>query len=145
LGPVRKKRPHSTSPGKPRIRTTFLKYMTKWQHEMGQNEVIKQGQKAASGAGRKKQNPAVGGICYSQLVLVTQTLPKSSEVSCPQKLLSVVSLSILFRENDFFIYPFSHCLKSLVSPLTVPVKTGIEVQPLSHFASLPFLHKPARD
>jgi hypothetical protein len=24
----------------------------------------------------KKQNPAIGGICCSQLVLVTQTLPK---------------------------------------------------------------------
>jgi hypothetical protein len=34
----------------------------------------------------KKQNPAFGGICCSQLVLVTQTLPKEIEVSCPSKL-----------------------------------------------------------
>lgn len=40
----------------------------------------------------KKQNPAFGGICCSQLVLVTQTLPKSIGVKNPQILLLGSSL-----------------------------------------------------
>jgi hypothetical protein len=51
-----------------------------------------------------KQNPAFGGICCSQLVLVTQTLPKKAEAALASNFLFRLPLSH-FREG-YIIDPF---------------------------------------
>jgi hypothetical protein len=52
----------------------------------------------------------------------------------------VVSLFIIFRECNFLNYSSKHCSKSQLSPLTVPVKTMIPVQPPPFFATLKIAH-----
>jgi hypothetical protein len=61
-------------------------------------------ERVALGRLNKKQNPASGGICCSQLVLVTQTLPKKVGRFALQDFYSYLS-SILFGKV-ILIHPF---------------------------------------
>ena len=122
-----------------------LNYMTRWQAEKHQKEVVTRFKKGRFVEPDKKQNPAFGGICCSQLVLVTQTLPNRSRCHVLKNRLSGVSPFILFREVEFFLLRKKHCSKSRAGPLTVPVKTGISVQPASINPSFIIMYSPVRD